>query len=208
MENIIYKFDEVLTDGYSCLLLGDVYSLQSFQNKSQLGDNLQNAFTTTKAGDDVVKYGDMIYLGNVQNPYDDGYTIFFNFGVSSHVKNLPNSNIIHNVVGNLLHITSNSLCVYSWRYLQTFNQIMIDQLYNLSESNGKIEEINGVLVNESNTVRQRINIPNGYYQVDVLCGYLEGNIPFFEFIIKPTSQTSIEKNLNYLTSYDFSLPNI
>lgn len=68
MKNIVYRFDEVLGDGYGCLLLGDMYALKQFQAKNQLDENLQIPLTTTSVGDDVVQQGAVIYLGMSQNP--------------------------------------------------------------------------------------------------------------------------------------------
>lgn len=79
MKNIVYRFDKVLSDGYGCLLFGDMYALKQFQAENQLDENLQIPLTTTSVGDDVVQQGAVIYLGNVAEPYGVGYTVFFNF---------------------------------------------------------------------------------------------------------------------------------
>jgi len=205
MNNTIYRFDEVLTDGHNCLLLGDPYTLKHFQNENKLGEDLQTAFTTTQAGDEVVKSGTMIYLGNVSNPYNEAYTLFFNFDDKSILEDSTDAKIIHKADGYLLNITNKTLYAYSWRYLLKFNQDTIDQLYKLSGSSANQKIINGKTYIQSNSVRQRIAIPNGYYQVSVNAGYFEDDNPVFELIIKPTTQTCIESNLDYLTSYDYRL---
>lgn len=206
-KNAVYKFNEVLTDDFGCLLLGDVYTLKQFQEENKLADNLQIPFTTTNVGDDVVQQGAVIYLGNVVEPYDVGYTVFFNFSNEKQIEKSPECRIIHNTNGYVIHVLNENICLYTWRYLAEFNQEIIDSLFKLCEQEGMSETKtkNGIEYLTQNPVRQMVSIENGWYEVQVIAGYLEEMSPAFEFIFTPTSKTSVGDNLEELISYDYSL---
>lgn len=198
MNDIVYRFDDVLNDGFNCLLLGDLYAMKAYQEDNKLDENLQASFTTTEHGDTVVKQGVMIYLAGVEN---EGYTVFFNFTGESQIRKFPNSKIVHQVADNLLHVVKNSISLYTWRSLGKFNQEAIDRILAFSKGEAQKENKNGITYIQNDTIRQCVPVENGYYEVEVLCGYLEDETPSFEFLFQKTQKTS----LNSLPSYSYDL---
>lgn len=107
----------------------------------------------------------------------------------------------------MLHVLNENICLYTWQYLAQFNQEIIDCLFKLCGKEGMRETKtkNGIEYLTQNPVRQMVSIENGWYEVQVIAGYLEEMSPAFEFIFTPTSKTSAHDNLEQLISYDYSL---
>lgn len=163
---MIIQCNEVLNDLYSYFLLADMAVLKQYQQQNQLSTDLAHEFTTTHYGDDVVKNGTMIALAGVEN-YP--YTILFNSG-DDPVLLQENNQLILRENGYLINIQSGKLTLFTWRVLQNFDDKMIDDI-----------------ANHQPYPRPSIDLDNGWYQIDVLAGMMDGD-RVFEFLIKPISE--------------------
>jgi len=184
MEQAIYRFDEVLDDGFNVMLLGDPYTLLEFQMKNNLTENLQTPFTTSRMGDEAINSGAMMYLGYPPYSFSIGCTVYFNFS-ENRVLGEPSFNEIFNdIPNNKIHVTNGCICLYTWRHLASFNQQAIDMLYKCSQQKGYVEERehDGRKFIVQNPVRQRVSCENGYYNVQVVTETPDGDLPKVEFI--------------------------
>ena len=120
-----------------------------------------------------MKYGAAIYLGGIRNPYNEGYSVFFNFTDVSEIENAPDSSVIHQVSGYLLSVISNRICLYTWPYLQSFNDETVKRLYELSAAKyNERQSTTGNTIRRRNACRQSVPLENGFYKVAVICGYI------------------------------------
>ena len=180
----IHRFNNVITDGLSCILLGDLHALKRFQEENGLPANLQTPFTSSDHGDNVVDCGAMAYLTlEAFSPliFGTGYTVYFNFSEKSVFRTSSESEILHDVSGNLLHVVSGKIHMYGWSCLDNFSPEKIAQSQQFPS----------------------VACDNGYYDVQVISGYLDGWAAF-EFILKPSARKKVGGDIGELADYVFS----
>lgn len=186
----IYKFEEQLNDLVNYFILGDPDLLYEFKESNNLPDNLVTEFTTNESGNRAVEEGVMIPLAGIDN---HPYTVIISIA-EDQVELLKYQNlIVHKKEDYIIYIKNECIFLYTMPYLRRFDKQMISSLKQHRKAS--------------------VNLPNGWYSVDVYVGYLSNDSedskfryeePTIEFSLHPHDEKPTYKgNINYL----FSLSN-
>ena len=176
-----YKFTEVLNDLIDYFILGDILLLESWKEDNNLSTNLAEEFTQNESGDRVFNEGIVIPMSRIAN-YP--YTVLFHLSDDSPELCKGTNRLQFRRGTYSLKVENNMLMLFTWRVLEEFTRDNIEKWLDYYKHNK----------------RPVIEIPNGWYDIEILAGEtLQDGFyePTFEFLIKEAKKANpIKPDIN------------
>jgi hypothetical protein len=164
------KYAEILNDTINYFLLADIQVLEKYKIENNLPDDLSNEFTNNDLYDKALEDGVVIAMAGIEN-YP--YTIIFSLSNNSPELLKEGNQLQIRESGYILKVENKQIMLFTWRILHNFSKTKVEEL----------------LENYKKGHKAKIEIPNGWYEVEILGGLTLQNgdsEPTFEFLLTPS----------------------